>query len=60
MTKLKHGSSLEVFLNIEHLEFFKNSYYKWVNERLLGLVHVYLFIIWALLSTVDISPFEII
>ena len=60
MTKLKHGSILGIYLNIKHLEFLKNSYYKWVNERLLGLAHMYLFTFWSLLSTFDISPFEII
>ena len=60
MTKLKHGSILGIYLNIKHMEFLKNSYYKWVNERLLGLTHVYLFTFWSLLSTFDISPFELI
>ena len=31
-------------MNTKHLEFFKNSYYKWLNERPLGIAHVYLFI----------------
>ena len=31
-------------MNTKHLEFFKNTYYKWVNERLLSIAHVYLFI----------------
>ena len=51
MTKLRHVSSLEMFLNTKHLEFFKNSYYKWVNKRLLGLAPMYLFIFWILLFT---------
>ena len=52
MTKLWYNSNLDILLNIEHLEFFKNSYYKGVNERLLGPVHAYLFICWTLLSTI--------
>ena len=59
MTKLRHGSILGIYLNIKHLEFLKNSYYKWVNERLLGLTHVYC-LPFGLLSTFDISPFELI
>ena len=31
-------------MNTKHLEFFKNTYYKWVNKRLLSIAHVYLFI----------------
>ena len=31
-------------MNTRHLEFFKNIYYKWSNERPLGVTHMYLFI----------------
>ena len=60
MTKLRHGSILEIYLNIKHLEFFKNFYYKWLNERLLDIAHVYLFIFLSLLPTFDVTPFEIV
>ena len=51
MIKLRQVSSLEILLNIYHLEFFKNSYYKWFNKRLLGLIHMYLFTFGALSFT---------
>ena len=47
-------------MNIKHLEFFKNSYYKWLNERLLDIAHVYLFIFQSLSFKLDIGSFEII
>ena len=39
--------------------FFKNSYYKWLNERLLGIAHMYLFIFQSLSLKSDIRPFKI-
>ena len=59
MTKLRHVSqSRNISEYMRHLGFFINSYYKWMNERLLGLAHVYLFIFWTLLLIFDISSFE--
>ena len=45
-------------MNTKHLEFFKNTYYKWVNERLLSITHVYLFI-FQFIYTVYIRPFKV-
>ena len=48
-------------MNTRHLEFFKNSYYKWLNERPSGVAHVYLFISYFSLSLKpDIRPFKVI
>ena len=45
-------------MNTKHLEFFKNSYYKWVNERYLDIAQVYLFIFQSLYC-IDIRPFKV-
>ena len=45
-------------MNTKHLEFFKNTYYKWVNERLLSIAHMYLFI-FQFIYTVYIRPFKV-
>ena len=47
-------------MNTSHLEFFKNSYYKWLNERPLGIAYVYLFIFQSLLLKPNIRPFKVI
>ena len=47
-------------MNTKHLEFFKNSYYKWLNERLSGLAHMYLFTFLSLLCRLlELYPFRI-
>ena len=49
-------------MNTRHLEFFKNSYYKWLNKRPLGITHIYLFISYFNLLSLnpDIRPFKVI
>ena len=47
-------------MNTRHLEFFKNFYYKWLNKRLLGIAHVYLFIFQSLSLKPDIRLFKVI
>ena len=47
-------------MNTKHLEFFKNFYYKWLNERLLGIAPVYLFIFQSLSLKPNIRPFKVI
>ena len=47
-------------MNTKHLKFFKNSYYKWLNERLLGIAPVYLFIFQSLSLKPNIRPFNVI
>ena len=45
-------------MNTKHLEFFKNSYYKWLNERDLDIAHVYLFTLQSLCS-IYIKSFKV-
>ena len=47
-------------MNTKHLEFFKNSYYKWVNERLLDVTHIYLFMFQSLSLASNIRLLEFI
>ena len=46
-------------MNTKHLEFFKNSYYKWLNERDLDIAHVYLFIFQSLSPKSNIRLFKV-
>ena len=47
-------------MNTKHLEFSKNSYYKWLHERPLDIAHMYLFMFQSLSLTSNIRPFKII
>ena len=46
-------------MNTKHLEFFKNSYYKWLNERDLDIAHMYLFVFQSLSPKSNIRLFKV-